>query len=528
MRRLALLAVAGCAFASASPAPALARPADAAYGNGKRLPQELPLGRPSLSETRSSQVLAPGVAHTRIVRGEVSKKDVWVIDVAFLPTRAAARELERRLARDGYKARTERIIERAQDDPERGPLGYLVRIGRFSTETQAVTLRTQLTEAGYSGLRVVFTPEDGGRTTGPWVVNVLEIDPALYAGTVAPALATDIIPGREPLSVLAARRGALGSLNGGYFVIGAANGTDGDLAGSSLLEGELVSEAVDGRTSLILPDFSGEGAFVSALSDQLTVTATDGARRELDGLNRAPGLIRGCGGSGGDLPTERPKHDFTCTDESELIRYTSIFGAETPSGLGAEAVLDADGEVLELRETRGGPIPAGGSVLAGTGDAAEWLRAHARPGARVATAVELSTERGPFAPGPQAGVVNGGPRLTRGGLTDIPAFAEGFHWPENPEFFYRFGLRRNPRTMAGVTADGRLLLVTVDGRAPGHSVGASFLESAGIMRALGAADAVNLDGGGSTAMTVGSELVTRPSDTTGERPIADGLVLTGG
>ena len=79
-----------------------------------------------------------------------------------------------------------------------------------------------------------------------------------------------------------------------------------------------------------------------------------------------------------------------------------------------------------------------------------------------------------------------------------------------------------------MTADGRLLLVTVDGRAPGHSVGASFEESAGIMRALGAADAVNLDGGGSTAMTVGRALVTRPSDPTGERPIADALVLTGG
>jgi exopolysaccharide biosynthesis protein len=47
------------------------------------------------------------------------------------------------------------------------------------------------------------------------------------------------------------------------------------------------------------------------------------------------------------------------------------------------------------------------------------------------------------------------------------------------------------------------------------------------MQALGARDAVNLDGGGSTTMTVGSELVTWPSDPAGERPIADALVLTG-
>ena len=86
-------------------------------------------------------------------------------------------------------------------------------------------------------------------------------------------------------------------------------------------------------------------------------------------------------------------------------------------------------------------------------------------------------------------------------------------------------MRRNPRTLAGITDDGRLLLVAVDGRRPGWSVGASFEESAAVMAALGARDALNLDGGGSTGMTLGSGLVSRPSDATGERPIADALVI---
>ena len=491
-------------------------------------PPQLPLGAPGLAERRTAQVLAPGVLHTRIVRGTASPRDAWVVDVGFLGTRAAARELRRELVRDGFAARIERVRGRAQDDPARGPLGFLVRSGRFTTEAQAVALRERFVAAGRPAPRVVFTGEDGGPTSGPWVVNVLEVDPARYGGTVDAVLATDVVPGRETLSALAARRGALAAINGGYFVIGAANGTDGDLAGSSVLAGVPVSEAVDGRTSLVLPDASGAGARISALSDRLTITAPGGASRELDGLNREPGLIRGCGGSGGDLPTERPKHDFTCTDAGELIRYAPVFGPATPGGPGAEAVLDAAGTVLELRQARGGAIPAGGSVLSGTGDAATWLRLHARPGARLDLTTQLRTEDGPLTPGPQTAVVNGGPRLLRGGQVDIPAYAEGFHWPENPEFLYRFGVRRNPRTLAGVTADGRLLLVTVDGRQPGHSVGASFAESAAIMQALGAVDAVNLDGGGSTAMTVGSSLVTRPSDTTGERPIADALVLTGG
>ena len=112
-----------------------------------------------------------------------------------------------------------------------------------------------------------------------------------------------------------------------------------------------------------------------------------------------------------------------------------------------------------------------------------------------------------------------------GGEEEITAFAEGFVYPENPEFYYRFGERRNPRTLAGTTPDGDLLLVAVDGRRPGYSVGASFEESAGIMGALGSEEAVNLDGGGSTGMTVGQRLVTRPSDATGERPIGDAVVV---
>ena len=486
---------------------------------------ELPLGPNWLQEARTASEVAPGVTYTRIERGLSPPRDVFVVDVDFTATRSEARELRRRLRDSGYAARVKRVRKRAPDDPERGPLGYLVRVGAFANEAAAMALRSELVAAGHAAARVVFTGEDGGRTTGPWVVHALEIDPITFGGAIVPALATDVVPGREPLSALAARTGSLAALNGGYFVIGAENGTDGDLAGVSVLDGALLSEAVNGRTSLVLPDRTGEAAVIDALSTRQEVVAGDGARRELDGLNRAPGLIRGCGGSGGDAPTERPKHDFTCTDPSELIRFDDVFGPVTEPGPGAEAVLDADGVVTELREGRGGPIPAGGTVLAGTAEGADWLRAHAQPGTRIVTELGVASEQGPLDLGPQAGVVNGGPRLLRGGRKDITAYAEGFHWPEDPEFFYRFGVRRNPRTLAGVTRDGRLLLVAVDGRRPGYSVGASFVESARVLRALGAADGVNLDGGGSTSLTVGSTLVNRPSDATGERPIGDALVL---
>jgi hypothetical protein len=306
-------------------------------------------------------------------------------------------------------------------------------------------------------------------------------------------------------------------------VIGPEDGTPGDLAGISMLEGTPVSEAVDGRTDLILPKGDGTDADVGAISDEFAATSSDGATREIDGLNRKPGLIRACGGEGGDVPTELPKHDFTCTDASELILFTPIFGTSTDSGEGAEAVLNASGRVVEVRDVRGGPIPDHGSVLSGTGDGAKWVRAHARPGTKVRVKSNFSTDSASLSG--KTGIVNGGPRLLSGGSPDITAYAEGFVYPEDPEFYYRFGIRRNPRTMAGVTPGGDLLLVAVDGRKPGYSVGASFREEAAIMDSLGAGEAVNLDGGGSTTMTIGTRLVTRPSDPTGERPIGDAVVL---
>jgi hypothetical protein len=487
--------------------------------------QELPLGQPSLKETRTTQEVAPGITYTRIERGHHSKQDFYTVDVAFKADSSAARDVANELEADGYEPRIEEITERAPDDPESGPLGYLVRTGVFKAETEANTLKTRLEADGYAGLRVVYTGQDGRETTGPWVVHVLKIDPALYDGMLTPELATKIVPERETLTSIAARTDALAATNGGYFVISPQDGTSGDLAGISMLDGDLVSEAVDGRTNLILPEGSGEGADIATLTDAVFATASDGASREVDGSNRKPGLIRACGGEGGDIPTEKPKHDFTCTDSSELILFTPVFGTTTEPGEGAEAVLDSSGRVTELRSQRGGAIPPNGSVLSGTGEAAQWLSTHMQPGARVTIKRSFLAEGRRLKGTKNLGMINGGPRLLRGGGVNITAYTEGFHWPENPEFYYRFGVKRNPRTLAGIMPDGDLLLAAVDGHRPGYSVGASFRESAGIMGALGADEAVNLDGGGSTTMTVGEALVNRPSDATGERPIGDAVVI---
>ena len=474
----------------------------------------LPLGHPGLPETRTAQTLAPGVTLTHVVRGYASPTDAFVVDVAFVTTQAQARATADAVRASGHDARIQRVSN-----------GILVRSGTFADQASADALRAALISAGFVKARTVYTGEDGGKTRGPWVLDILRVEPKAFDGRVVPALATDVVPGREPVSALSGRLGALAAINGGYFVIGAENGTDGDLAGISVVGGQLVSEAVQGRTSLVLPNADGTGARIEQLRTDDSVRSSDGARRELDGLDRIPGLIRGCGGTGGDQPTQAPLHDVTCTDDSELIRYDARFGAATDAGPGAEAVLAPDGTVTALREGRGGSIPASGAVLAGTGDAADWLRAHAKPGQRVSVRIGVRGEDGPLELGGELGVVNGGPRLLRDGNVSITAPAEGFDHPGDPEFLYRFGLRRNPRTLAGVERGGALILVTIDGRQPGYSVGASFAEEAAVMRALGAEDALNLDGGGSTSIAVGGRLVNHPSDAAGERPIGDAILL---
>jgi hypothetical protein len=87
--------------------------------------------------------------------------------------------------------------------------------------------------------------------------------------------------------------------------------------------------------------------------------------------------------------------------------------------------------------------------------------------------------------------------------------------------------RRNPRTAIGWTANGRVLMVVVDGRQPRWSVGSSLGEMARLMIDLGAVHAMNLDGGGASAMWVDGELVNRPSDGQQRHVTTSVLVLPG-
>ena len=91
--------------------------------------------------------------------------------------------------------------------------------------------------------------------------------------------------------------------------------------------------------------------------------------------------------------------------------------------------------------------------------------------------------------------------------------------------FPRFSVGRNPRSAAGISKDGSTLyLVTVDGRRP-TDAGMTLTELAKVMMQLGAHEAMNFDGGGSTTMVIDGSVVNSPSDATGEREVGNALAL---
>jgi exopolysaccharide biosynthesis protein len=65
----------------------------------------------------------------------------------------------------------------------------------------------------------------------------------------------------------------------------------------------------------------------------------------------------------------------------------------------------------------------------------------------------------------------------------------------------------------------------VDGRQPELSVGMTLAELASLLIELGAVEAVNMDGGGSTAMVIRGRVVNSPSDLSGERAVGDALLV---
>jgi uncharacterized protein YigE (DUF2233 family) len=313
----------------------------------------------------------------------------------------------------------------------------------------------------------------------------LKLKSELAGGTVIEENATK---GRETISEMAARTDSLVAINADFFPF------TGDPLGLMVKDGQVVS-ASNNRAVFGWGDQFAE----MGLIDFDAKMVVDGQEIPLKGINQ-----------------ECPLNDIVLNTEvgsiavAKLPNVHAVFKMDTnewtPNGewSGTFVSMYADADKM--------PIQPGNAVVTANGTKAELLKSLI-PGQRATfsfRAVGFDWARVNQA-------VGGGPFLVRKGIVSVDATREKFNKD--------FAEKRHPRSAVGLTKVGDLWFVVIDGRQK-MSDGATLEETAKVMLDLGCTEAMNLDGGGSSALNILGLTVNRPSEGK-ERPVANGVVLLG-
>jgi hypothetical protein len=133
--------------------------------------------------------------------------------------------------------------------------------------------------------------------------------------------------------------------------------------------------------------------------------------------------------------------------------------------------------------------------------------------------------RAELPPRPAGHLLQAGPMLVRDGtplrdLHDPEGFVAGAH-----QFDADITSGRHPRAALG-TSDHELIALVCDGRRTGIDAGLTLAELAELITDLGARQAINLDGGGSTALIHHGHLLNRPYDGQDQPSISSRAVAT--
>jgi hypothetical protein len=327
----------------------------------------------------------------------------------------------------------------------------------------------------------------GGRQV---VVHVLKAPKPGGLYDLKPVLSNGLVTGRETVSSMQRRlssRATLAGVNGDLF-----NWGSGRPSGIFLRQNLLSTRAFYDRSSL------GIG---------------------IDGMLRT-GFIRytGTWQFGSNKLRILREFNHPLEQDSGVVLYSPTWGPTTPHKKGAREIVlahvapvgpnkDLAGKVVLRSWSTHHRIPAGGAVLQASGDRRKVLFQEAKLGHWVKLHVSLSPWWSDV-----KDAIGGGPRLVSGG---VPVFQAG------ESFLPSLLAPRNPRTAVGQLANGRVVMVAVDGRAS-WSAGVTNSQLARLMADLGAQTAMALDAGGSTTMAFDGQVLNTPSDG-GERAVADSL-----
>jgi hypothetical protein len=334
----------------------------------------------------------------------------------------------------------------------------------------------QFTAHGPVAMNVIVAPRPGG----------------LYQ--LKPVLSNNAILGTERVTAMekdVSMQATVAGVNGDLF-----NFNDGHPSGMFMRDKVLVSPPYRARSSV---GVTADGKLQVARVSFFGYWQGLGQRRPLTGLNQPPRA-----------------------DGTSL--FTTDYGPTTPKVAGVwEAVLqpfppavpgtDLTGVVTATHAGGGLPIPKGGAVLFARGSQVAKLQAEAPIGTSIVSRLILSPD---WLSSGVTDALGGGPVIVRNGRAV---------WTAGEDFLPTQLGPRNPRTAVGQRRDGKIVLLAVDGRRRGYSVGVTNWELAQAMVRLGCVTASALDAGGSTTMAFDGRLLNRPSDPGGERSVAEALTI---
>lgn len=326
-----------------------------------------------------------------------------------------------------------------------------------------------------------------GTEKEPIRANLLRLDLTKVRLDVVHAL--DAAVGLEKTSSIATRHGAIAGINGGFFKLDGFY--DGDSAGVLKIDGKVLSETFGNRIALGI--FNGidktEVNFAHLKSDNYIFARTDPPTPIL-GINRRRQSV--------DTILYTPELHRTTLTDSE----------------GTEFII-SKGVVKEVRRKQGSSIiPHDGFVLSITGHKEHSFSLNEK--VKLITklnAVEIDQQQ--FF-NKSEDIIGAIPQLIKNSKIEIT-------W-EQEKSSKSFVETKHPRTAIAKLKDGKLLMITVDGRSE-SSGGMSLPQLAEFLLEQGATDAMNLDGGGSTTMFLNGEIKNHPSDKEGERSVSDAILV---
>jgi hypothetical protein len=352
---------------------------------------------------------------------------------------------------------------------------------------------------------------------GPWVMNLVRVDLRRADIEIRGARALDQLKGRERVSDMVRRLATNGvrvvaAVNADFFELKSGENENNQVIAGEWWKGLKVTDSPYDTYDNAHTQF-GIDAARRPLMDRFILDA-----RAWDRGAMTPILTLNFNPAGKPEGTALYTSRYGTTTPLDTTRKTAEAALASAGKRGDTLVFVRRGAVST---TSGSSIPVDGAVLAAYGAGARTKEVQAMADGDTVKILLATVPHIAHGPTP-AMIIGGWPRILRDGenVADDASTVEGT-LSGNAE-------ARHPRTAVGFSRDSStLLLLTVDGRSE-NSGGMTLVELADMMRQLGAWQAMNFDGGGSTTMVIDGKVANHPSDKEGERAVGNALLVISG